>query len=208
MTVSPSGLHTMTTGLHEGMLTLASLCIIIIIAAKVYKRTFGKILYIDVERIIKFIEPTTVIGALGGSIFLVVSAYIGMFYVSGGADALVSQALLMNKVMMSIFAEDFWIIFLIIRAKYGKDIWNKGLLSAVYAAIGIAGFLFTMETGSLGGHLAEKGSILDPIYELINLKVEQFFLLGTLETYALIGATIITGLAFAYTYRKSKTFHH
>jgi len=208
MVVTPSGLHTMTVGLHEGMLTLAALSTLIIILAKLYRRTFNRILYIDVERIIAFVEPASVLGALGGSIILLVSAYIGIFYVTGGIDALVTSPLLMNKTMMSIFAEEFWIIFLIIRAKFGKDVWNRGALSAVYAIIGLSGFLFTMETGSLGGHLAGKGSVLDPIYDLTGINPEQFFALDALKTYALFGVTILAGLAFAYTYWKSRVRRH
>jgi len=208
MAVTPSGLHTMTVGLHEGMLTLAALSIIIIIAAKLYRRTFSKILYIDAEKIVGFVEPASVLGALGGSIILLVSAYIGMFYVTGGIDALVTSPLLMNKVMMSIFAEEFWVIFLIVRAKFGKDVWNRGALSVTYAIIGLAGFLFTMEAGSLGGHLAGKGSVLDPIYDMTGINPEQFFALNAVETYALIGIAIVAGLAFAYTYWKSRTRRH
>ena len=204
MAVTSSGIHTMTVGLHEGMLTLAALSILIIILSKLYGRTFGKILYIDVERIRGFVEPVSVLGALGGSIILLVSAYIGMFYVTSGIDALLTSPLLMNKVMMSIFAEEFWIIFLVVRAKYGKDVWNRGVLSATYAIIGLIGFLFTMEAGSLGGHLAGKGSVLDPIYDLTGINPERFFRLDTLEIYALIGVTIVVGLAFGYTYWKSR----
>jgi hypothetical protein len=204
MAVTPGGIHTLFVGLHEGMLTLAAISIILIVLAKLYGRTLGKTLYIDTERIIAFVEPASVLGALGGSIFLLVSAYVGLFLVTNGLDTLVTSPLLMNKVMMAIFAEEFWIIFLVIRAKFGKNIWNRSALSGAYAIIGLIGFLFTMETGSLGGHLAGTGSILDPIYDWAGINPEQFFSLNGLETYALIGLTIVVGLAFGYTYWKSR----
>jgi len=208
MTVTPSGLHTMTVGLHEGMLTLAALSILVIILAKLYRRTFSRILYIDVERIIGFVEPASVLGALGGSIVLLASAYIGTFYVISGIDALVTSPLVMNKVMMAIFAEELWVIFLVIRAKFGRDVWNRGALSAIYAIIGLTGFLLTMETGSLGGHLAGKGSVLDTIYDFTGINPEQFFALDALGTYALIGVTVLAGLAFAYIYWRSRARRH
>ncbi|MFQ5999806.1 MAG: hypothetical protein ACE5J6_03410 [Candidatus Bathyarchaeia archaeon] len=204
MAVTPSGLHTMTIGMHEGMLTLAFFCIIIIVAAKIYRKTFSRILYIDVEKIIQFVEPASVLGAIGGTIFLVVSAYLG-FTIRGGVGTMVNDPLLMNKVMMSVFAEEMWIIFLILRTKYGRDIWNSGPLSAVYAAIGVIGWLFIIETGSLGGHLAGKGSVLDPIYDITGINPEQFFALGTLGTYALIGVCVLAGILFIYVHRRPKT---
>ncbi len=206
MVVTPSGLHTMTVGLHEGMLTLAGLSILIIVAAKLYRRLFGKILYIDVDKIVDYVEPATLLGAIGGVAFLIVSIYLAITlptpFLEGGGS-LVNKPLLMNKVMMSAFTLETWIIFIIVRAVHGKKIWNKSALSAVYAAIGIAGFLFTMETGSLGGHLAGKGSILDPLYEMFNIDPAKFFALGTLGTYAILGICILVGIAYIYVRRKS-----
>ncbi len=198
MAVTPSGLHTMTVGLHEGMLTLAGLSILIIVAAKLYRKLFGRILYIDVDRIVDYVEPVTVIGAIGGVTFLLVSIFIALTLLIGGAGSLVDSPLLMNKVMMSASALEFWVIFIIVRAVHGREIWNKGTLSAVYAVIGIAGFLFVMETGSLGGHLAGKGSVLDPLYEMFNIAPEKFFALGTLGLYTILGACVLTGMVYLY----------
>ncbi len=204
--VDPRGLHTMTVGLHEGMLTLAGLSILIIIAAKLYRRLFGRILYIDVDKIVDYVEPATVLGAVGGVAFLIVSIYLAITlptpFLEGGG-LLVDKPILMNKVMMSAFALETWIIFIIVRAVHGRKIWSKGALSAVQAAIGISGFLLVMETGSLGGHLAGKGSILDPIYEMFNINVDQFFALGTLGTYAILGLCALAGVVYLYVRWKS-----
>lgn len=201
--VTPSGLHTMLVGLHEGMLTLAGLSLLVIVAAKLYRKLLGRILYIDIDKIIDYIEPATVLGAIGGVSFLIASIYLALTLLIGGAGSLVNSPLLMNKVMMSALALETWIIFLIIRAIHGRKIWNQGALSAVYAAIGITGFLLVMETGSLGGHLAGKGSILDPIYEMFNIDPEKFFALGTLGTYAVLGICIFALVVYLYVHRKS-----
>jgi len=187
------------------MLTLAGLSILIIVALKLYRKLFGRILYIDIDKIIDYVEPATVIGSLGGVTFLIVTISLAITFPSPfleGGSSLFSRPLLMNKVMMSAFALETWIIFIIIRLLHGREIWNKSTLSAVYAAIGIAGFLFVMETGSLGGHLAGKGSILDPLYEMFNIDPEKFFALGTLGTYAIIGICVLAGLAYLYVRRK------
>jgi len=187
------------------MLTLAGLCILIIVAAKLYRKIFGRILYIDVDKIVEYVEPATVMGAIGGVTFLIVTISLAITFPKPfleGGGSLVNKPLLMNKVMMSAFALETWIIFIVIRAIYGRKIWDKGLVSAVYAAIGILGFLFTVETGSLGGHLAGKGSILDPLYEMFNIDPEKFFALGTLGTYALIGTCVFVALIYLYVRRK------
>jgi len=196
----------MLVGLHEGMLTLAGLSILIIVGAKLYRRLFGRILYIDTDKIINYVEPAALLGAVGGVAFLIASIYVAITspapFLEGG-EALVNRPLLMNKVMMSAFALETWIIFIIVRAVHGRKIWKQGAPSAVLVAIGIAGFLFTMETGSLGGHLAGKGSVLDPLYEMFNIDPEKFFALGTLGTYALIGLCVLVAIVYLYVSRKS-----
>lgn len=204
MAVTPSGLHTVLSGLHEGMLTLAALSIILIILSKILKRSSSYSLNNLSTRLFEFAEPTSFVGAFFGAILLFASAYVGMFYTVGGADALTSSPLLMNKVMMSIFAEEFFIIFILARLIYHKEVWNRGILSVVYAVVGLLGFAFTTEAGSLGGTLAGKGSLLDPVYEFTRINPEMFFGLNALETYALLGVTIVMGVVFAYLYRRKK----
>jgi len=188
------------------MLTLAGLSILIIVAAKLYRKLFGRILYIDVDKIIDYVEPTSLVGAIGGVTFLIASIYLAITLPSPfleGGRTLFNRPLLMNKVMMSAFALETWVIFISVRLIHGKEIWKKGALSAVQATIGIAGFLFVMETGSLGGHLAGKGSILDPLYEMVNIDPEKFFALGTLGTYAIVGICVLVGIIYLYVRRKS-----
>lgn len=204
MTVTPSGLHTVLVGLHEGMLTLAALSIIVIILASVVRKSSNQRLKNLSEKAIAFAEPTSVFGALFGSIILIVSAYVGMFITTSGFDSLPGSQLLMNKTMTAIFALEFWIIFLIIRVRYGKNLWNRNLLATVYAIIGLLGFLFTLETGSIGGTLAGKGSILDPLYDMTGIHPTSWFGLPAMAMYALAGVTILLGLIFAYSYMKSR----
>ncbi|MFQ6127027.1 MAG: hypothetical protein ACE5R6_20820 [Candidatus Heimdallarchaeota archaeon] len=215
MTVPPSVLHTITAELHVGMLTLAAFCIILIVVTKLYLKISRSLrwefavlgglrarLNRLAEKIIEYAEPTSVVATLGGVIALVVSAYTG--FLMAPAGTMVYSPLLMNKVMISIFALEFWVILLIIRAKYGRKIWNHSPLSMVYTVIGLTAFLFTVVSGSLGGHLAGKGSALDPLYNLVGVNPENFFALGTFGIYALIGICILVGILFAYIYRKPK----
>ncbi len=57
--------------------------------------------------------------------------------------------------------------------------WKNGGLATVYVCTGFAGFLFMVLTGSMGGHMAGKGSVLDPVYELLNVNPETFWIIGS-----------------------------
>lgn len=204
MSVTPRELHATTAEVTEFLVTLTALCIVLLLIAKLYPKLFDKIPRVSAQKIIKYAEPTSVLGALVGVVVFLFSIYTGIPRVKGGAEALVKSPLIMNLVMTSVFALEFWVIFLVVRAIHGKEVWNKKGLFIVYAVIGLAGFLFTIETGSLGHRLAGRGSILDPFYEFLNINPERFYALGTLGIYALIGICILAGIFFVYSHRGPK----
>jgi len=188
--------------LYEGMLTLSGICIISIIVSKLYRKAFGKILYIDAEKILKYVDPASVAGALGGVIFLVISIYVS--FSSPSTETFIDSPLFMNKTLMAISAMGLWTTFLIIRAKYGREVWDHGFLSGVYALTGLIGFSLVFVTGSIRGHLEGQGSILDPIYDLLGVNPVQFWTVGTLGIYSLISVGIFASLIFTYIHWKPK----
>jgi hypothetical protein len=182
--------------LYEGMLTLSGICVISIIVSKLYRKAFGKFLYIDVEKIVRYVDPASVAGALSGIIFLMISVYVS--FSASATETLINSPLFMNKTLMTISVMGLWTIFLIIRAKYGREVWDYGFLSVVYVLTGLVGFFFVFVTGSIRGHLEGKGSILDPIYDLLGINPVQFWAIGTIGVYTLISVGIFAGLVFTY----------
>jgi len=89
-----------------------------------------------------------------------------------------TSALGLSKVMFCVFATEFWMVFVFIRSKYGENLWKNSAMAAVYACVGIFGFLFAVLAGSLGAHMTGKGSVLDPVYALLGVNPVTFGVIG------------------------------
>jgi hypothetical protein len=182
--VDLGALHSMLIEMHGGMLTLATVCIIAMVVAKFHQRLrrtskwYHAFRPLDslMEKLARYTEPTSYLAGIGGVIGLVVSSVVG-FYV-WPAEALTSSPLGLTKVMFAIFATELWGLFVVIRSKYGEDLWKNGGLATVYVCTGFAGFFFMVLTGSFGGHMAGKGSVLDPVYELLGVNPEALWIIG------------------------------
>jgi hypothetical protein len=195
--VSLEALHSMLIEMHGGMLTLAAICIIGLVAAKFHfglrkrSKRYGVFWPLDgiFEWIQKYAEPTAFVAIIGGVIGLIVSSVVG--YYAWPAEELLGRPLVLNKIMFSIFATELWIVALLIRGKYGADLWKHGCLAATYVCTGLAGFFFMVLTGSMGGHMAGKGSVLDPVYEVLGVSPETPWFIGKEMVYPSIIAVVI-----------------
>lgn len=166
--------------MHGGMLTLATICTLAIVITKFHQRMrrksgwYGAFSMLDgfFEKLAKYAEPTAYLASIGGFIGLVVSSVVG--YYAWPAEVLMSSPLALKKIVLAVFSTEFWAIFIAIRSKYGESLWEDGGLTVVYACTCFVGFFFMALTGSLGAHMAgvhtpSKGSVLDPIYDLLGI---------------------------------------
>ncbi len=200
--VELSALHSLTIEMHGGMLTLAAISILAIVLARIHqrlRRTSGwyagfKVFDSTAERLLQYAEPTAYVAAIGGVIGLIVSSFIGFY--AWPYDALMNSPLGLTKVLFSIFSTELWAIFVAVRSWYGEKLWQNRPLSAVFASIGIAGFFFMVLTGSFGGHMATKGSVLDPIYQLLGTDPEAFWIIGLDVLPILIGVAFVEIVVF------------
>lgn len=182
--VDLGALHSMLIEMHGGMLTLATVCIFAMIVVKFHQRmrrtsrwySIFRPLDSFIEKLARYAEPTAYVAGIGGIVGLVTSSIVG-FYV-WPAETLMNSSLGLSKVMFSIFATELWISFVVVRSKYGENLWKNGGLAVLYVCTGLAGFFFMVLTGSLGGHMALGVSVLDPIYELLELNPEAFWIIG------------------------------
>ena len=200
--VDISSLHSMLIEMHGGMLTLATICIIAIILDRIHLRTSGTnnreagfwSTVSVMGKLARFTEPTAYVAGIGGVIGLIISAIIGVYV--WPIELLTSSAmgtLGWTKVMFSIFATELWIIFVFIRTKYGENLWKNSIMAIMISCVGILGFLFMVITGSLGAHMSdianmtEKGSVIDPIFELFGIDPLTF---GVTESNFIIAVII------------------
>lgn len=200
--VDLSALHSLTIEMHGGMLTLAAVCILATVLAKVHQRLrtnsewYAAFKVFDplAEKLVRYAEPTAYLAGIGGVVGLVASAIIGFY--AWPYEALMNSPLGLTKVMFSIFATELWLLFVVVRAEHGEALWKNRGLSLGYVFIGLAGFFFMVLTGSFGGHMAGKGSVLDPVYELLRVNPETFWIIGVDTLPILIAVAFVEIVVF------------
>ena len=179
-----SGVHSMLIGMHSGMLTLAAGCVLITVVARLnlkkQETNENRALWPTnsfIGKLARYAEPTAYLAGIGGIIGLVLSAIVG-FYI-WPIDFITSSPIGLSKVMFSVFAMELWIVFVFARSRYGENLWKKPGAAALYACLGIFGFLFVVVAGSFGGHMAGTGSIIDPLYAVLGIVPETFGVTGS-----------------------------
>ncbi len=215
--VGLEAVHSMLIEMHGGMLTLAAVCILATVVARIHLRMrrtsekYGVFWPIDsfMGKLARYTEPTAYLAGIGGVIGLIASAIVGLSI--WPMEFLTASPLGMSKVMFSIFATELWFVFVFLRSKYGENLWRNGGTAAVYACVGIVGFLLVVVAGSLGGHMTvpSKGSILDPLYALFGIDPVTFGVLGTNFAVVVVAVSVVAVAVpiavFLYLLRRAKS---
>jgi hypothetical protein len=192
--------------MHGGMLTLATICILAIVIDRIHLRMSGNngrsggFWSNDsvMGTLSRYAEPTAFVAGIGGVIGLIISAIVG--YYVWPIELLTSSALGTlgwTKVMFSIFATELWIIFVFLRTKYGENLWKNSATGIVNSCVGILGFHLMVIAGSLGAHMSDisnmtdKGSVIDPIFELFGIDPLTFGVTGSNFMIAVIIGSIV-----------------
>ena len=206
--------HSMFVELHGGMLTLAVVCILATLAARGHLRmrrtseNYGIFWPVDslMGKLARYTEPTAYLAGIGGVIGIIASAIVG-FYV-WPMELVTTSAIALSKIMFSVFALELWIVFVFLRSKYGENLWKNAGTAAVYSLLAIFGFLFVVLAGSLGGHMAGKGSVLDPVYSLLGIDPLTFGVTGLNFAIVLVGVSLfaiaVPVAGFIYFERRAK----
>jgi len=178
--VELSGLHSITVSMHEGMLTLAMISVVVRVLCSVIPRIPVVAWFFSREFLAKvshYMEATATLAALGGVIGIFASVITGTAMFAPGYSTMFGTSLVLNKIMWTTFALEWWIIFLVLRIRFGKGLWNNQFIGGLYVASAILGFTFVLLTGSLGGELAGKGTILEPFYQMVGFNPKEPLLL-------------------------------
>jgi len=165
------GLHSITASMHEGMLTLAIVCVVLRIL-------FGG----KSEDLRKYTETTTLVASVGGTIGIILSGVTGSMLRPVGV--LFSSPIILNKIMFTVFITGLWTVFVFAQVKYRDRLWSQRSLSIFASALAVLGYGGVMFVGSTGGHLAGKESILDPFYQLLSAGPENLWVASPFEALA------------------------
>jgi hypothetical protein len=177
--VGMEALHSLTAGMHGGFLTLAAACIILTALAQIvmhFKESMPKALVRAAMRSRGYLEATGYVAAIAGVLALPLSAYTG----SGTwpVDALLDNAVVRNKIVLTVFATTLWAGVAAIRWRFGRSLWTCPAMAAFYTILAMVAMGITATAGSLGAHLTKGESILDFMWNLIGVNVLQDLVLS------------------------------
>ncbi|MFQ6012170.1 MAG: hypothetical protein ACE5LS_00780 [Thermoplasmata archaeon] len=163
-----SDLHTVFSEVHVGSLTLVGVALVLLVLHHAHMRLLrGRWKRLDrlSLAIPRMADPVAYLGAMFGLFGFVGSVVSGTF--TWRPEALWSTPEVLNKVMLSVLALELWIVFIAVRFRYGIEVLRTRRLLALYLAVGFVAFGLTTVSASLGGHLAGKESLLDPVYRAL-----------------------------------------
>jgi hypothetical protein len=172
--VTMAALHALTAELHGGFLTLAFAGILIVALAQITVRLkdhMPKRLVKAAIQVRGYTEATGYVAAIAGLIGLVLSSYTGMY--AWPQDVLINDPIIQNKILLTAFSTAFWIGVVIIRTRFGRGLWTCPAMATLYTVLAIAGFGVVGLTGSLGAHISQGGSILDPFWDFLHIDVTK-----------------------------------
>lgn len=175
--VAMSALHSLTAELHTGFLTLAMIAIAVTFLCQLVIR-FGRGGWFSrlSSRVRGYTDAAGIMGAFFGVFALLLSAYTGI----NSRDsflALYNDPVTANKILLTITVTAIWIMVVIIRLRVGKRLWTSGGFALFYTAVAAIGFIITALVGSMGAHLTQGESALDPLLSSFGIDYTKYFLL-------------------------------
>jgi len=199
--VTMSALHALTAELHAGFLTLAFVCIMITalcqIAIRLKDRGMPKSLVNLSYKIRGYTEAAGYVGAALGVIGLLLSAWTGMY--AWPEDVLLESGIIRNKILLTAFSTVMWCGIVYIRARFGRPLWTCPYMAALYVALAFVAFGVLGTTGSMGAHITQGGSAMDPLWSIIGFDVTSELSLtsDTSAAVALVSMILIVLSLFA-----------
>jgi fumarate reductase subunit D len=166
--VDMAGVHALTAELHTGFLTLAFLAIAGVLLCQLLlhyapKRSSGPRLL----RIREHLEPTGYVAIFAGVLTLVLSAITGS--AAWSVDDLLASPLTRNKIVLTTFALVIWSAVLFMRCTLKRNLWTYPATALLYFGMATVAYAITAGVGSLGAHLTQGESVLDPFLGAVGI---------------------------------------
>lgn len=204
--MDPRVVHTVSVELCTAAALFTSICILMKLASDGYLRFFeSKWGFGDklAAVVTKLVEPSSYLLAIGAVFFTFISMGTGMN--AWPLDALFGSVTAHNKMMLTAFSQMMFMVFVAMRFKFGVALWENKKLVVIYSLLAIFGGVLVALQNSVAGHLAGKGSLLDPVLTAVGLDLTKELVLQPLFSIAIM--VVCTG-ALAITvvfYRMART---
>jgi hypothetical protein len=196
--------HSITTEMCTGFLTLSAFCILLKLIVDGYLKRFqGKFKRLDwlATKFSQYADPASYIAMGGGVIMVLVSGTTGLL--SWQFDRLAQSGLAHNKVLLTVASEVIFIGAFILRARYSSKLWADRLTAWIYTALAMVAFLLLVLQNSVAGQMAKGKSLLDyffPWLKGMEAQAISFPVWGSILT--IVGTVVIVLVAFIITRRK------
>jgi hypothetical protein len=202
-----SALHALTAELHAGFLTLAFVCIMIVAIAQIVVRLRNRMPKKFVEwsiRVRGYTEAAGYVGAVLGVLGLLLSAWTGMY--AWPTDVLLDSAVVRNKILFTAFATVLWGGVVYIRSRFGRGLWTCPAMAFLYVGMTFVAFGVLGTTGSMGAHLVQGGSALDPLWNFVGFRVTADLVLSANVDAVIAIASVAALIASLYIARRYDLF--
>jgi len=181
-----SGVHSITVSMHEGMLLLAFIAVMVRFLVNLTPKlpVVGWFFSDEfLQKTARISETVAFVAGLGGTIGILASAATGTILSSMRGDIL--SNIVLNKIMVSVFAFVFWADFLLIRLKFGDEkVWSNRTLQFFYPLTALIGFILVTVGGSIGGTLAGKESIIEFIFDYLGVDKNALWILPPITEFS------------------------
>lgn len=187
--------HAVTIELHGGILTLAAICIVFKVIDILWGRFLGEkggTFRRALSRISDYSTPTILLAAVFGTLGLVVSGITGSYLIP--TETVLSSPIVLNKIMVSIFATEFWAVLIATYVIFWDSVWKTRGTTITLVISGGLGYTFTIVGGSIGGTIAGKGSIMEPLWEALGVNLHTSWMLSSEVLLAIIGIVNVVGI--------------
>lgn len=187
-----SVVHSVTTEMCTGFLTLASVGVLLKFFSDGYmKYFFGKVRAFDKLATVtsRYAEPASYF-ALGTGVFMTfVSMVTGSL--SWTFDQLAASQLVHNKILLTVTSQAIFIGAFVLRTRHKYEIWMDRMTAWVYFLMVMAAFVFIMLQNSVAGQMVGKGSLLDDIFPWLKEMEFQMLVFPVWGSMALIIGAVI-----------------
>jgi hypothetical protein len=175
--VGMSALHSLTAELHTGFLTMAMIGIGVTFLCQLVIR-FGKGgMFSRLSASIRgYTEAAGIMGAFFGVFVLLVSAYTGINS-RDSLDVLYGDPITANKILLTAGITAIWSMVVVLRLGIGERLWTSPGLALFYTGTAAVGFGITALVGSMGAHITQGESTIDPLLSSFGIDYTKYFLL-------------------------------